>query len=47
MSNGRACLKAADTLKSGGTALDGVESAIRVLEDDEYLNAGMSKIMHK
>jgi isoaspartyl peptidase/L-asparaginase-like protein (Ntn-hydrolase superfamily) len=37
----RACLKAAETLKSEGTtALDAVEAAIRELESDENLNAG-------
>jgi isoaspartyl peptidase/L-asparaginase-like protein (Ntn-hydrolase superfamily) len=41
----RACLRAADILKSkGGTALDAVEGAIRELEDDETLNAGRSFI---
>lgn len=30
-----------DVLKSGGSALDAVEAAVRSLEDDEYFNAGI------
>ncbi|MGK6320877.1 isoaspartyl peptidase/L-asparaginase family protein [Sphingomonas sp. DT-204] len=37
---GRALDAGADVLAAGGTALDAVEAAVRVLEDDPHFNAG-------
>jgi L-asparaginase / beta-aspartyl-peptidase len=34
-------------LESGGSALDAVEAAVRVLEDDEELNAGYGSVLNR
>lgn len=41
---GRALAAGADILESGGGAVDGVEAAARVLEDDPWFNAGRGAV---
>ena len=36
----RACTAGAEILQRGGSALDAVEAAVRILEDDPLFNAG-------
>lgn len=40
MLNNRACKAAMALLRNGGSAVDGVEMALRTLEDNEITNSG-------
>ena len=43
----RAALAGAEVLKNGGSALDAVEAAVRVLEDDPLFNAGTGACLNE
>ena len=45
MSLGRALAAGSAVLSAGGTALDGVEAAVRALEDDPNFNAGRGAVL--
>jgi L-asparaginase / beta-aspartyl-peptidase len=42
----RACQRGHDILKGGGSALDAVEEAVKILEDSPYFNAGRGSALN-